>query len=115
MDRVRVVLEDGRIIISPLASEERASERMQRLAQKMEQGDPILTGSVAHGGGILSYAIHQGLAAAGNFSAICPSIRRSSQLVDIRFLTSQMRADSTTWSTRHVFVRAYEASALVAA
>lgn len=65
MDQVRVVPEDGRVIISPLASEERARERMQRLAQKIEQGDPILTGSVAHGGGILSHAIHQGLAAAG--------------------------------------------------
>jgi len=65
MDQVRVVLEDGRIMISPLASEERARERLQRLAQKIEQGDPILTGSVAHGGGILSHAIHKGLAEAG--------------------------------------------------
>jgi hypothetical protein len=29
------------------------------------------------------------------------------------FLANQMRADATTWSTRHVFVKACDASALV--
>jgi len=53
------------IYLMPLASEVRKQERLTRLHTKLENGDPIAMGSLSHGGGILSNAIHAGLEKAG--------------------------------------------------
>jgi DNA (cytosine-5)-methyltransferase 1 len=62
---VRVVPKDGQIYILPLASELKKQERFQRLRSKLESGDPLLIGSLSHGGGILTHAVHEGLRRAG--------------------------------------------------
>lgn len=49
----------------PLASELKKQERFGRLREKLEAGDPLAVGSLSHGGGILSHAIHSGLKASG--------------------------------------------------
>lgn len=33
--------------------------------RKLENGEPLAVGSLSHGGGVLSHAVHQGLADAG--------------------------------------------------
>jgi len=63
MDSVRVIIQENVIYILPLASELRKKERMERLCNEMETS--ISMGSISHGGGILSHAIHKGLALAG--------------------------------------------------
>ncbi|SEU40294.1 DNA (cytosine-5)-methyltransferase 1 [Burkholderia cepacia] len=65
MAAVRVIPKDGEIYIVPLASEIKKQERFQRLREKLEQGEPLAIGSLSHGGGILTHAIHEGLRRAG--------------------------------------------------
>jgi DNA (cytosine-5)-methyltransferase 1 len=65
MAAVRVVPKDGQIYILPLASELKKQERFQRLRSKLESGEPLLIGSLSHGGGILTHAVHEGLRRAG--------------------------------------------------
>lgn len=65
MAAVRVVVKNDQILILPLASEVKKRERFQRLREKLENGDPLAIGSAFHGGGILSHAVHAGLATAG--------------------------------------------------
>jgi len=65
MDAIRVVVSEGRVFLLPLASEARKVERLDRLRSKLSTGEPLAAGSMAHGGGVLAHAIHQGLADAG--------------------------------------------------
>lgn len=65
MSAVRVAVKEGQIYLVPLASELKKQERFKRLKEKLENGDPLTIGSLSHGGGVLSHAIHSGLKAAG--------------------------------------------------
>lgn len=65
MAAVRVVAREGEIYILPLASELRKQERMQRLRERLENGEAIRMGSLSHGGGIMSHALHAGLERSG--------------------------------------------------
>lgn len=64
-ETLRVIVQEGRIFLMPLASELAAKERLERLKGKMETGEPILVGSVSHGGGVLTNALHHGLLSEG--------------------------------------------------
>ncbi|MDO8728499.1 MAG: DNA cytosine methyltransferase [bacterium] len=65
MAAIRIVVKKDQIFLLPLASEIKKRERFQRLRGKLERGDPLSIGSVSHGGGILSHAMHAGLKQAG--------------------------------------------------
>lgn len=65
MAAVRVVVSPQGVYLLPLASERKKRERLSRLSNKLQQGQPLLMGSLSHGGGVLSHAIHQGLTDAG--------------------------------------------------
>lgn len=65
MAAIRVVVKKDQIFLLPLASELKKKERFDRLREKLEAGDPIEMGSLSHGGGVLSHAIHAGLKQAG--------------------------------------------------
>jgi len=65
MEAVRVVFAEGSIHILPIASEIRRISRLNRLRERILGGKPIATGSIAHGGGVLSHAVHSGLAESG--------------------------------------------------
>ncbi|AMR78061.1 DNA cytosine methyltransferase [Cupriavidus nantongensis] len=65
MSSIRVAVQQGKIYLLPLASELKKQERFGRLREKLEAGDPLAVGSLSHGGGILSHAIHSGLKASG--------------------------------------------------
>lgn len=65
MDELRVVVGNGHVYLLPLASQVKKVERIERLAGKIARGEPLAMGSLSHGGGILSHAIHQGLNDAG--------------------------------------------------
>ena len=65
MDRVRVVIRDGEILIMALASEERRLERLDRLYATLQANEPLRLASFSHGAGILSHAVHAGLRDAG--------------------------------------------------
>lgn len=65
MDSVRVMVKDDKVYILPLASEVKKKARLARLQAKVAKGESIAMGSLSHGGGILSHAIHAGLEKAG--------------------------------------------------
>lgn len=65
MAAIRVVVKKDQIYLLPLASELKKQERFLRLKEKLEQGDALTMGSLSHGGGVLSHAIHTGLRQAG--------------------------------------------------
>lgn len=65
LNQVRAIAEDGVIYLLPLASDARVSERLARLRSKLENGEPLAVGSLSHGGGVLSLAVHEGMAAGG--------------------------------------------------
>lgn len=65
MASIRVAVKDGEIYLVPLASELKKQERFKRLREKLERGEPLAAGSLAHGGGILAHAVHTGLHNAG--------------------------------------------------
>jgi DNA (cytosine-5)-methyltransferase 1 len=62
---VRVVTQQGRIFILPRSSEIAVRERLDRLKSKLENGELIQIGSLSHGGGVLTHAVHAGLRDAG--------------------------------------------------
>jgi DNA (cytosine-5)-methyltransferase 1 len=65
MHSVRVVVAPDCVYILPLASELKKRERLGRVTSKLASGQALSMGSLAHGGGVLSHAIHQGLRDAG--------------------------------------------------
>ena len=58
---LRITIDDTVITLQPMAVEIAKKERIARLKAKLEAGEPIAVGSIAHGGGVLSHAIHTGL------------------------------------------------------
>ena len=62
---VRVIVQRTRIVILPVAVEIAKRERLERLKAKLESGEPLSVGSVAHGGGLLTHALHTGLKEGG--------------------------------------------------
>lgn len=63
MSAVRVIMNQNEIYILPLATEVRKRERIARLSHEINTSVSI--GSISHGGGVLSHAIHSGLKKAG--------------------------------------------------
>lgn len=70
MSSVRVIVREGKVFILPVASEIKKRERLSRIKRKMQNGESIVTGSLSHGGGILTHAIHSGLKKAGITSTL---------------------------------------------
>lgn len=64
LQAVRVVCEQGRIMLLPMASETRLADRLQRLDTDLEAG-VVTTAATSFGGGVLDHAAHTGLHASG--------------------------------------------------
>ena len=62
---VRIIAKKMRIIILPSAVELAKKERLARLRAKISQATALAVGSVSHGGGVLSHALHAGMTRAG--------------------------------------------------
>jgi DNA (cytosine-5)-methyltransferase 1 len=62
---VRVMFYENEIVLLPVASDEAKMESKNRIAAKIANGEPLSSGSVCHGGGILTHAVHAGLSKAG--------------------------------------------------
>lgn len=64
-ESLRIIACGKRIYILPCAVEIAKKERVDRLRQKLEAGQPLSVGSFAHGGGILTHALHKGMKLGG--------------------------------------------------
>lgn len=63
-EAIRIVIEDRKIHILPIASEAKRAERLDRLKANLEEGR-LKTAGISFGGGVLDHAAHSGLADAG--------------------------------------------------
>lgn len=70
MEAIRVVVNKSGVHLLPLASEVKRIKRLDRLRDLVTNALPWRTGSVSHGGGVLTHAIHQGLKDAGVESSL---------------------------------------------
>ena len=62
---VRIIVQADCVWVLPLASELAKRERISRLMGKLARGEPLLSGSLAHGVGVAAHAAHQGLGDVG--------------------------------------------------
>jgi DNA (cytosine-5)-methyltransferase 1 len=62
---VQVLFGPGQVSIQPLASEVRRQRRLARAKERLTSDEPLTTAGIAAGGGVLSHAVHAGLADAG--------------------------------------------------
>lgn len=65
MEAVRIIVKEGKVYLLPLASEIQKRERLERALLKLTSGQSLDAGSLAHGGGVLAAAIHEGLKKGG--------------------------------------------------
>lgn len=65
MQAVRVVMRKAEIFILPLATEVRKNQRIKDFNDKVANNQPLTVGSISHGIGVLSHAVHQGFKDAG--------------------------------------------------
>lgn len=95
MQAVRVVFTKGAIHILPIASEARRISRLSRLKARILEGKAITTGSLAHGGGVLSHAIHTGLADSGIQSKLAFACEIREELLDHAAAKNDIWSDDT--------------------
>lgn len=98
MDSIRVIVADKAIYLLPLATELRKKERTNRLQSKLDASEPILVGSLSHGGGVLSNALHKGLVQAGLKSRLAFACD-----IDVDVL-EQAQAHNEAWDSDTIFV-----------
>lgn len=91
MAAIRVVVSPNAIYLLPLASEIRKKERFARIRRKLENGDTLLMGSLSHGVGTLSHAVHSGLAKAGIPTRLAFANEIREELIE------QAARHNTTW------------------
>lgn len=73
-ERVKVEIAANAIRVTIHPDDAAALERAVRLMAKIKAGAPLNVGSVAHGGGILDHAVHEGLQRAGVASRLAFAI-----------------------------------------
>lgn len=59
--KLRVAVQNGRIIISPSHIAMRVQERVTRFLDKLKSNEPLHVVSLFHGGGVLDAALHEGM------------------------------------------------------
>ncbi len=82
VERVRVVIRKDRITVSIHHVDAGQKERVCRFRAKLRSGQPLDIGSLAHGGGVLDLAIHNGLAGAGLSSRLAFAVEIEDQYLE---------------------------------
>jgi len=82
-ETLRIDFTSGTIIIEPAAREARRMRREARTLGRLKNNQPLRTGSVSTGLGVLSYAIHQGLATGGLKSEMAFSVEIDQEYQDL--------------------------------
>lgn len=95
MEAVRIVLEDNRIHILPLASESKRLERLLRMSKNLATG-ALHTAGAAFGGGVLDHAAHSGLKAAGMESLLVMANEIDEDLLTHAQTYNEVVSNSTT-------------------
>ncbi|KSQ21597.1 DNA cytosine methyltransferase [Pseudomonas aeruginosa] len=93
LQRVRVAIREGRIVVTPLQIDIKIRERVQRLKQKLAQKAKLATVSLFHGGGVMDMALHTGLMAMGVASFIQVGVE-----MEQSYLDASLRNNPELWT-----------------
>lgn len=99
-ERLRVVIHPDSIEVTIHHQELTEHERLQRLIGKLERGEALDVGSMAHGGGILDHAIHSGLKHAGIESRLAFAVEIEKAYLD------QSQEHNPIWDERSIAIEA---------
>ena len=83
IERAQVTVYDRRIEVTVHPDDLAARERVERLVSKVRAGEPVATGSIAHGGGILDHAVHEGMADMGVRARLAFAIEIDEATLDV--------------------------------
>lgn len=89
---LRVLIRNGKIVVSAHQQEERVVDRVKRLLRKLEEGESLSVCSLFHGGGVLDKAFHSGLLKAGIKSHVAVAVE-----IEAKYLDSSLRNNPELW------------------
>lgn len=92
---LRVVIQMGRIIITPHARAVAKEKRETRIIEKVRKGTPLAVASFFHGSGGLDYALHDGFARSGVSTAVSMVVEKEDQYLDISLKNNPVWAASS--------------------
>lgn len=81
-ETVRVLIQEGKIVITTHHLTDNQHRREQRLLDKLHSGETLSVCSLFHGGGVLDSAMHNGLEKVGIKSKIAIAVERDEQYLD---------------------------------
>ncbi len=96
IERAQVSIYRGRIEVDVHPDDKAARERLDRLRTRVREGDAVVTGSLAHGGGILDHAIHSGLRTAGVRSRMAFAVEMDPATIDAAAMNNPVWDEGTT-------------------
>ncbi|MCS7527241.1 DNA cytosine methyltransferase [Pseudomonas aeruginosa] len=80
--KLRVAINNGRIVISMSHIAMRVQERVNRFLNKLKTGEPLSVASLFHGGGVLDSALHEGFQRTGLASYVKIAVELEGDYID---------------------------------
>jgi len=99
LEKVRVAIRAGRILITARQIDVKIRERVERIQRKLADRQRLATGSLFHGTGILDKALHRGLIAVGVAAFIQVGVEQEGT-----FLDASLRNNPELWSEESVAI-----------
>ena len=99
IDRVKVAIRYGRIVVTANFIETRIRERVSRLMEKLRNKEKLAVLSLFHGGGVLDKALHSGLRRAGLSSYVQVGVEMESNYLD-----SSLRNNPEIWTSESIAI-----------
>lgn len=82
LERAKVTVKRGQISVEVHPDDAATKERFDRLITAVKNGEPISTGALAHGGGVIDHAIHTGLHDLGISSRLAFAVEMDPDTLD---------------------------------
>jgi DNA (cytosine-5)-methyltransferase 1 len=95
LERAKVTINSAKIVVQVHPDDEAARERLDRLVAKVRAGEPLATGSLAHGGGVLDHAIHTGLKDVGIDAKLAFAVEIDDQVLEAAARNNPIWDEST--------------------
>ncbi len=96
---VRCVVRNGVFVISNAFLDDRIVERIQRMFDKIDNGDPLRMASAYHGIGVMDSALHKGFAAVGLTTKLSMAIE-----VEPVYLNASIRNNPELWDRQSIAI-----------
>jgi len=99
IERVKVAIRNGRIVVTSSFIETRIRERITRLMTKLRNKEKLAVCSLFHGGGVIDKALHSGLRRAGLSSFVQVGVE-----IDSDYLDASLRNNPEIWTEDSVAI-----------